>query len=74
MRVPDNVPVDGLLFMAKVMESVAVGTMLPPASWIWTLIAGEIDVAASSLLGSTLYTNWVAEPTVMLKPVEVASV
>ena len=74
VNVPDNVPLPGSLLMANVMESVAVGTMLPPASWISTSMAGEIEVTDCVLLGSTLYASWVALPTVMSKPVEVAKV
>ncbi len=33
VNVPDNVPLHGLLLIANVMESVAVGTRFPPASW-----------------------------------------
>ena len=74
VKVPDNVPLAGSLLMANVMESVAVGTRLPPASCTWTLMAGEMDVVDTVFVGSTLYTNWVAAPTVMLKPAEVANV
>ena len=51
---PDKVPLPGLLLMARVMESVAVVTRLPPASWTRTLIAGEMVNAAVVLVGSTL--------------------
>jgi len=53
-NVPDNVPLLGLLLIANVILSVAVGTRFPPASWTWTLIAGVIDDVAAVLLGSTL--------------------
>ena len=54
VNVPDKVPLPGLLFIARVTESVAVGTKLPPASTTWTSIAGEIEVTDCVLLGSTL--------------------
>ena len=54
VKVPDNVPLDGLLLITRVMEFVAVGTRLPPASWICTLMAGEMEDVAAVLLGSTL--------------------
>ena len=54
VNVPDNVPLPGLLLIARVMESVAVVTRLPPASCTWTLIAGEIASVEAALLGSTL--------------------
>ena len=73
-NVPDNVPLPGLLLMAKVMLSVAVGTRFPPASCTWTLIAGEIDNVAAVLEGSTLKPNCTALPTVMSKLAEVAVV
>ena len=74
VNVPDKVPLPGSLLMAKVMESVTVGTRLPPASCTWTLMAGEMEVVDTALLGSTLYTSWVAAPTVMSKLAEVARV
>ena len=54
VRVPEIVPLPGLLLMAKVIESVAVVTRLPPASYTWTLIAGEIVAVDTALVGSTL--------------------
>ena len=51
---PDKVPLPGLLLMAMVIESVAVVTRLPPASYTWTLIAGEIVAVDTALVGSTL--------------------
>ena len=54
IKVPDNVPPPGLLFMDRVMEFVAVGTRLSPASSTWTLMAGEMDVVDTVLVGSTL--------------------
>ncbi len=53
VRVPDNVPLFGLLLIANVMESVAVVTRLPPASWTWTFMAGETLAVVAVLLGST---------------------
>ncbi len=73
-NVPDNVPPDGLLLIAKVMLSVAVGTRFPPASSTWTLMAGVTDDVAAVFTGSTLNTSCVAVPTVMSKLVEVAVV
>ena len=70
--VPDKVPLPGLLLIASVIESVAVGTKLPPASCTWTLSAGEMVVAAVVLVGSTLKTNCVAAPAVMSKLADVA--
>jgi len=54
VNVPDKVPLPGLLLMAKVILSVAVGTRFPPASWTWTLTAGEIATVETALVGSTL--------------------
>ena len=34
-------------------------------------MAGEMEVVETELLGSTLYTSWVAAPTVMSKLVDV---
>ena len=54
VNVPDKVPVPGLLLIIKLMESVAVTTRLPPASWTWTLMAGEMVNVADVWLGSTV--------------------
>ena len=70
-NVPDNVPLPGLLFMAKVILSVAVGTRFPPASCTCTLMAGEIDNVAAVLIGPTLKPNCTALPTVMSKLADV---
>ncbi len=51
VKVPDNVPLPGLLFMANVTLSVAVGTRFPPASCTWTSMAGEIATVDSALAG-----------------------
>ena len=53
-NVPDNVPLPALLLIANVILSVAVGTRFPPASWICTLMAGEIDAVETALVGSAL--------------------
>ena len=53
-NVPDNVPLPGLLLIASVILSVAVGTRFPPASWICTLMAGNIGVVDTALVGSAL--------------------
>jgi len=71
-NVPDNVPLDGLLLIANVILSVAVGTRFPPASSTWILIAGVTDTVAAVFRGSTLKASWVAAPTVMSKLVDVA--
>ena len=54
VKVPDNVPLPGLLFITKVIESVAVVTRFPPASSVWTLMAGEIEFVDTVFVGSTL--------------------
>ena len=72
VKVPDNVPLLGLLFIARVIESVAVVTRLPPASCTWTLMAGDTEAVETVLLGSRLYTSCVAAPTVMSKLADVA--
>ena len=71
-NVPDSVPLDGLLLIANVILSVAVGTRFPPASSTWTLIAGETDTVAAVFTGSTPKASCVAAPTVMSKLVDVA--
>ena len=48
------VPLPGSLLIAKVIESVAIMTRLPPASCTWTLMAGEMAVVDTALVGSTL--------------------
>ena len=53
-NVPDNVPLPGLLFMAKVILSVAVGTRFPPASCTWTLMPGATVAFATVFVGCTL--------------------
>ena len=57
----------GLVPRARVMELVAVGTMLPPASS--TLTAGWVPQAAplAPPPGWALKTSWVAVPMVMVK-------
>ena len=54
VNVPDNVPLPGSLLIANVIESVAVATKFPPASCTCTLMAGEMEVVATVLVGSTL--------------------
>jgi len=73
-NVPDKVPLPGLLLIANVMLSVAVGTRFPPASCTWTLMAGEIATVETVLVGSTLNASCAAAPSVMLKLAEVAVV
>ena len=74
VNVPDNVPLPGSLLIANVMESVAVPTRLPPASWTWILMAGDMDWVDVVLFGSTLKANCEADPNVISKLVEVAKV
>ena len=62
-NVPDNVPLPGLLLIANVILSVAVGTRFTP---------GPASQVGSALLGSTLKTSCVAVPTVMSKLADVA--
>ena len=77
-NVPDNVPLPGLLLIANVILSVAVGTRFPCASCTWTLIAGAIGVVDTALVGSTLRANWVGVPGSTVKlfdmPLAVADV
>lgn len=54
VKLPDNVPLPGLLLIARVMEFVAVAMKFAPASKTWTLIAGEIETVDTSLLGCAL--------------------
>ena len=74
VNVPDNVPLPGSLFIANVMESVAEATRLPPASWISTSMAGEMEVTDCVLVGSTLKANCEAVPNVISKLADVAKV
>src|SRR5439155_19818612 len=63
---PDKVPVPGFVPIATVTSPVNPVAVLPFPSWavIWT--AGVIAAPATVVLGSTLNTNAVAVPAVML--------
>ena len=54
VNVPDKVPLPGSLLIARVIESVAVRTVFPPASCTCTLMAGEMEFVDTVLVGSTL--------------------
>ena len=71
-NVPDSVPADGFVPMARVILSVAVGTRLPPASCTCTLTAGVIVAPGSVSEGSTLKASFAALPNVMSKLTDVA--
>src|SRR5439155_1530694 len=58
--VPESVPPLGLLRIATVTLCVAVGTVLPNASWITTCTAGAIAAPAVALLGWTVIASLVA--------------
>ena len=65
--VPDNVPLDGLVLIATVIDALEVVTVLPLASWTATVTAGLIDAAAKVLLGCCTKANLLAAPAVILK-------
>ena len=71
-KVPDNVPLPGLLLIASVIESVAVSTKLPKASCTCTLIDGAITTVDTAFVGSALITSCVGAPTIMSKLTDVA--
>ena len=74
VTVPLSVEPPGLVPMATVIEALLVVTVLPPASWTVTWIAGLMLAPAAAVLGWTLKASWVAEPTLMLKVLLVAPV
>ena len=51
VRVPESVPLPGLVPIAIVIEAVDVVTVLPPASWTVTVTAGVIEAKDAELLG-----------------------
>src|SRR5437870_5120474 len=72
--VPARVPLPGLVPIASVMLVVAVGTVLPWASWTGTCTAGVFLAPAAALLGGTVKTSFAAAPALMLNALLVALV
>ena len=67
VRVPDRVPLEGLVPIASVMLALDEVTVFPPASWTDTCIEGVIAAAATLLEGDTVKARCVADPTKTLK-------
>jgi hypothetical protein len=74
VAVPPRVPLPGFAPIARVTELVAVGTVLPFASWIVTVTAGAMDAPATVLAGCALNTSFEAAPAVTLNVLLVAPV
>ena len=65
--VPASVPLEGLVPIATIIETLELVTVLPPASWTTTVTAGLIETAAAALLGCCTKASLVAAPAVILK-------
>ncbi len=65
--VPESVPPDGLLAMARVTFPLKPSAIFPSASCATTSICGVIVAAAVTVLGSTANTSVVAVPALIAK-------
>src|SRR5438067_13942432 len=72
--VPPRLPPPGLAPSARLIEAPLLVTVLPPASWTVTWIAGLILSAAWVVLGCVVNASLVAGPTLIAKLVLVAPV
>src|SRR5450759_1413981 len=72
--VPNSGPPPGFVPIARVIQSVAVVTVLPPASWTVTVTAGVIATPATVFVGCAVNASLLANPTVMLNVPLVAPV
>ncbi len=72
VTVPDKMPVPEESVILTVSPDI--GTLLPEASFNWTVTAGVMAAPAVALVGSCTNTRWVADPAEIVKVVLVADV